>query len=128
MKRLSILLLHAFLGWAMCGAIIGIGFKLTSEFNALIIHAAAVPVVFGLISLVYFRTFRHASALTTASIFLIFTMVMDFFLVALLIQKSFAMFYSVLGTWIPFMFIFLTTYGVGTLMNKRAMNLTHKQP
>jgi hypothetical protein len=38
---------------------------------------------------------------------------MDFFVVALLIQRDFAMFRSVLGTWLPFGMIFLSMFIVG---------------
>jgi hypothetical protein len=119
MKQKSIILLHAFVGWAVCGATIGIAFRFTTEFNALVIHAFAVPIIFGLISLVYFRIFHYTPALKTALIFLIFTMAADFFFAALIIQKSFAMFGSLIGTWIPFALIFLTTFFVGKLVKRR---------
>ena len=118
MKHAFIILLHAFVGWAICGAIIGIGFSLTTEFNTLIIHACAVPVVFGVISWNYFHRFHFTSALMTACIFFMFTMTIDFFLVALLIQKSLVMFSSVIGTWIPLISIFIMTYLVGIFTKK----------
>jgi hypothetical protein len=118
MKHAFIILLHAFVGWAICGAIIGIGFSLTTEANTLIIHACAVPVVFGVIAWNYFHRFHYTSALMTACIFLIFIAGTDFFLVALIIQKSFVMFSSIIGTWIPFASIFLTTYLVGIFTKK----------
>lgn len=118
MKNTFILLLHAFIGWAICAAIIGIGFSLTTESNTLIIHACAVPVIFGVISWIYFRRFYYTSALMTACIFLIVTAGTDCFVVALIIQKSFVMFRSILGTWIPFISIFLTTYIVGRFSKK----------
>ena len=40
---------------------------------------------------------------------------MPFFVVALLINRSFEMFASLLGTWIPFALIFLSTYLTGLL-------------
>jgi hypothetical protein len=43
---------------------------------------------------------------------------MDLFIVALLIEKSFAMFKSILGTWLPFTLIFLATYFTGRLTMK----------
>jgi hypothetical protein len=51
----------------------------------------------------------------TAALFLALVVFMDFFVVALLIEKSFDMFLSPLGTWIPFALIFLSTYFVGRL-------------
>ena len=45
-KKALIILAHAFVGWALCGAIMGIGMSLTSELNAQIIHAVGAPIVF----------------------------------------------------------------------------------
>lgn len=112
-QRAFIIILHSFIGWALCAAIIGIGFQLTTEQNTLIIHALGVPVVFGLLSWNYFKRFSYTSPLKTAIIFLGFVAFMDFFLVAMVIQRSFLMFLSLLGTWIPFFLIFATTYFVG---------------
>jgi hypothetical protein len=48
---------------------------------------------------------------------------MDFFLVAMVINRSFEMFTSPLGTWIPFVLIFASTYltGLLTLNMKRGI-------
>jgi hypothetical protein len=104
----------AFAGWAGCTAIIGIGLSVTSLQNALIIHAIGAPIIFASISLLYFGKFGFTTALVTALTFTAFVMAMDFFIVALLIQGSLVMFSSVLGTWIPFALIFLSTYLTGT--------------
>jgi hypothetical protein len=50
LKGLFIILVFAFIGWALCGATMGIGMAFTSEGNALIIHAAAAPIIFGTLS------------------------------------------------------------------------------
>jgi hypothetical protein len=42
-----------------------------------------------------------------------FVIIVDFFIVALLINKSLDMFASLLGTWIPFVLIFTSTYLTG---------------
>jgi hypothetical protein len=39
--KTSILLVHAFVGWLLCAATMGIGMALTTMQNALIIHAIA---------------------------------------------------------------------------------------
>ncbi len=49
-------------------------------------------------------------------------MVVDFFVVALLINKSLAMFASPLGTWIPFALIFTSTLVTGTLLSQRKLS------
>jgi hypothetical protein len=38
-KKMIVILLHAFVGWALCGAIMGIGMAVTSIETTLIIHA-----------------------------------------------------------------------------------------
>jgi hypothetical protein len=112
-KKTIIILAHAFIGWMLCAATMGIGMSLTSLNNALIIHAIAAPVFFAGISLVYFRKFNYTAPLQTAIIFIAFVIAMDFFLVAMVINRSFEMFTSLLGTWIPFALIFISTYLTG---------------
>lgn len=119
-NKISIVLAHALVGWALCGAIIGIGFGVTSVENTLIIHAIGVPIIFAAISWVYFKWFHYTTPWQTALIFLGFAFLMDFFVVAMLVQKSFEMFTSILGTWIPFALIFSSTYVVGVYLNKQA--------
>lgn len=46
-SEMLILLAHAAVGWALCFATIGIGMAVTTDRNALIVHAIAAPVYFG---------------------------------------------------------------------------------
>ncbi len=119
MKKAWIILAHALVGWALCFATMGIGMATTSLNNALIIHAVAAPIVFGVVALVYYSRFNYTSPLLTALIFVGFVVTADFFVVALLINRSLEMFTSLLGTWIPFGLIFLSTYLVGILRKLR---------
>ena len=112
-RKVFIVLVHAFIGWALCFATIGIGMAVTSLQNALIAHAIGAPIFFVIVSLVYFRKFNFTTPLQTATIFIAFVIGMDFFIVAMLINKSFEMFTSLLGTWIPFALIFSSTYLTG---------------
>jgi hypothetical protein len=118
-KKIIIVLAHAFVGWMLCAATMGIGMSLTSLNNALIIHAIAAPIFFAGISLVYFRKFNYTTPLQTAFIFIGFVVAMDFFVVAMLINRSFEMFTSLLGTWIPFALIFTSTYLTGLFVIQR---------
>ena len=118
MNKIFIILVHAFIGWILCAGVIGIGFQITSEQNTLIIHAFAVPIIFGIISWFYFKKFHHVSPLQMGFICLAFVLFMDFFVVAMVIQKDFAMFNSMLGTWIPFLLIFFSTYLVGKKISR----------
>ena len=114
--KVVILIVHAFLGWALCAATMGIGMALTSLQTALIIHAIGAPIFFAVISIVYFNRFHFTSPIQTALVFVGFVMLVYFFLVALLINKSLAMFGSLLGTWIPFALIFGSTLVTGTIV------------
>ena len=114
--RIAILIAHAFIGWALCAATMGIGMALTSLQTALIIHALGAPIFFAVISLVYFNRFHFTSPIQTALVFVGFVIVVDFVVVALLINKSLVMFGSLLGTWIPFALIFGSTLVTGTIV------------
>ena len=118
-KKIMIVLAHAFVGWMLCAATMGIGMSLTSLNNALIIHAIAAPIFFAGISLFYFRKFNYTAPLQTAFIFIAFVVAMDFFVVAMLINRSFEMFTSLLGTWFPFALIFMSTYLTGLFVTRK---------
>ncbi|MGD8406449.1 MAG: hypothetical protein PVJ21_22520 [Anaerolineales bacterium] len=122
-QKVFIILVHAFIGWALCFATIGTGMAVTSLENALIAHAIGAPIFFGIVSLIYYRKFNFTTPLQTATIFIAFVIGMDFFIVAMLINKSFEMFTSLLGTWIPFALIFISTYLTGNVIVQRASNI-----
>jgi len=117
-QKAVVILVHAFVGWMLCAATMGIGMAVTSLETTLILHAIGAPIFFMLVSLVYFKKFNYTSPLQTAAIFVAFVIAMDFFIVAMLINRSFEMFTSLLGTWIPFILIFTSTYLTGFLTVK----------
>jgi hypothetical protein len=110
-----IIVLHALIGWLFCGALIGVGSQFMSLQATLIVHAIGAPLGFALISWFYFKNFFFTSPLLTAFLFLGSVVTLDVFVVALLIEKSFSMFTSPLGTWLPFSLIFCATYLSGEL-------------
>ena len=116
--RIVVILIHALIGWVLCGAIMWIGMAVTSMDNTLIMHAIGAPVVFWAIASVYFRAFSYTTPLQTALVFVSIVIFMDFFVVALLINRSMEMFASLLGTWIPFALIFASTYLTGVYVNE----------
>jgi phosphatidylserine synthase len=118
-KELVIVLVFGLIGWALCGAKMGIGMAVTTEENALIIHAIGALIIFAVLSFIYFTKFNYTTPLQTAAIFVGFVIAVDFFVVALLIMNSFEMFTSPLGTWIPFALIFMATYLTGRYAQKR---------
>jgi hypothetical protein len=117
-RKATTVLVHAFVGWALCTATMVIGMATMSIENALIAHAIGAPIFFAAVSLIYFRRFNYTTPLQTALIFVGFVIVVDFFLVALVINRSMEMFASLLGTWIPFALIFTSTYLTGLVTAK----------
>jgi hypothetical protein len=115
MKRVAIIIGHAAVGWALCGAVIWIGKAIATMETALIAHAMAVPCIFAGVTWGYFKRFAYTSPLQTAGVFLAVVVCLDFFLVALLMERNLAMFRSVIGTWVPFGLIFASTYVTGIL-------------
>ncbi len=97
-----------------------IGTAVTSGFIYLIIHASASPIIFAVVSSYYFKKYDLTTPLETAALFVAFVALLDFVLVALLLNKSLAMFGNVLETWIPFVLIFMSTYYTGRNLEKKA--------
>jgi hypothetical protein len=92
MRKFAVFLLHALVGWALCGAVMLVGMRLLSLQNALLLHLFAAPLIFALLSLSYHKKEPSARPLLVAAGFTVIVMAMDFFLVAMVIQKSFSMF------------------------------------
>ena len=123
-QKIAIILAHAFISWMLCAATMGIGMSVTSLDNTLIAHAIGAPIFFAIVSLVYFRKFNYTTPMQTATIFIAFVIAMDFFVVAMLINRSFEMFTSLLGTWIPFALIFTSTYLTGLFASRSSRSNT----
>ncbi len=123
-NRLVWIIALALVGWALCFATIGIGMAVTTANKALIAHAIAAPLFFTGLSWLFFRRFPDAAPLATAIEFIAIVMAMDFFVVALLILHSLAMFGSLLGTWIPFALIWAATYLTGLWLARRPRLVT----
>jgi hypothetical protein len=116
-----IILMFGLIGWALCGAIMFIGMALTPNMQlVLIIHAVGAPLIFGLLTWIYTARFGYTKPWITAVTFLLIVVLMDFFVVSLLINRNFDMFTSFLGTWLPFLLIFSSTYLVARLTQKTA--------
>ena len=113
LQQMGVLLAHGFVGWALCGAVMGISLAITSEKRAIVLHALAAPVIFGLLSWSYFTWFGYTDPVVTAAVFVSLVIAMDFFVVAALILGNYEMFRSFAGTWLPFILIAVATLVVG---------------
>ncbi len=118
-RQIITLLAHAFVSWALCTAAMMIPMAVISVDVALVIHAIGAPIFAGTVSWNYYRRFGYTTPFQTATTFVGFVIVVDFFLVALVIERSFEMFASPLGTWIPFALIFTSAYLMGRWVEGR---------
>jgi len=115
MKKLWVVLVYPFIGWILCAVTMKMAMHMTSEDNALIIHAIAATIYFFVISILYFRRAEPLEPIPTAVTFTLVVALLDVLIVASLIERSYEMFNNALGTWIPFVMIFVATLFTGVL-------------
>jgi hypothetical protein len=120
LKAALLVLAFAAVGWALCGATLAVARALISLRVALWIHLAAAPAIFAVLSWVYFRQWGLTTPLQTAAAFTLIVVLLDAAIVAQFIERSYAMFFSILGTWLPFVLIFLATWASGQLAGRPA--------
>jgi len=110
-----ILLVPAFVGWALVGLLTRLGASLTSVSYAPITHALVAPAVFSFLTIVYYKKFKTTlSPLRAAIVSTCFVIGLDLFLVTLMSRDSIvAIFENAVGMWLPFYLIFFSTYLVG---------------
>lgn len=89
-----------------------------TERDTLILHAMVAPIALAGLSWFYFTRFAHTRPLATALLFLAIVVALDVFVVALLIERSVAMFASALGTWAPLLLIFTSTWATGIFIDR----------
>lgn len=119
MSRNASLVGHAVVGWAICGGTIALGRQLLSMTSTLIVHAVVAPVVFALLSAHFFQRYPDTAPLRTSLALVGIVMGLDGFVVAPLVEHSYEMFTSPLGTWIPFASIWLASFIVGEASRQR---------
>ncbi|MFW9849669.1 MAG: hypothetical protein ACFFF4_11030 [Candidatus Thorarchaeota archaeon] len=122
-KESVILLIHAIVIYFVCFAVMGISMALVNLWSmpidvALIAHAVAAPFVSAIFSYIYYKKFNFTSPLITALTIVATVIFLDFFLTATIILQDYAMFYSPIGTWIPFILIFTGALLVGIYTNR----------
>lgn len=118
-KKTLIVLAHAFVGWLLCDLTMVVGMAVTSLDVALVAHLIGAPIYFTAVSWHYFTRYGFTTPLQTAATFISFVVLVDFLLVAMVIEGSFEMFTSPIGTWIPFLLIVTSTYVTGLAVRGR---------
>jgi hypothetical protein len=99
--------------WSVCGATMAIGRKVWGLEVTLRIHLAVAPVVAFLVATVHSLLVPEFDPMLRAAVMTGVVIVLDAVLVAPLFERSYAMFHSLIGTWIPFVFIFLASWAAG---------------
>jgi hypothetical protein len=83
---------------------------------AIAVHAIAAPLIFVAIARSYFGARGAREPLPVAVAFTAIVGGLDAAIVAGLIQRSFALFASVWGTWLPLALIFATSWATGAII------------
>jgi hypothetical protein len=109
-RGFAVLLAYSVLGWAYCGLLIAIGRRVLPMDQVLLLHAVGAPFGFALLAFDYSRRFAFTGPLTTAAAFATVVFLLDVLVVAPLFERSFAMFASLIGMWIPLASIFAVSW------------------
>jgi hypothetical protein len=107
------LILFGAIGWVICVAIYLAGETFFRADQSALIHFILTPFVFMGLSIVYFRYINLTRPIITALAITLIFIILDFFIVALFIEKSLYLFSNIMRTWLPFIFIFLTVFLTG---------------
>ncbi|MFW9787275.1 MAG: hypothetical protein ACFFE2_09180 [Candidatus Thorarchaeota archaeon] len=118
-KEALTLLVHAIIIYFVCFAVMGISMATLEDIDsALVVHAAAAPFVSAIFSYIYYKKFNYSSPIITALVIVATVILLDFVLTATIILQDYSMFYSPIGTWIPFALIFIAALIVGMYLNR----------
>lgn len=119
--RTLVIMLFGVIGWAASGTVFYVGERIFKTYLAVMIHFLLAPAIFAILSYFYFKYFNLTSPLKTALVVTSIVIVLDFFVVALMIEKNLEMFTNVMGTWMPFVFIFMTVFTTGLHFNDKTL-------
>lgn len=103
-------------GWVLCAAVMGGLMAVAPLWLALTLHAIAAPAIFAALSVFYFRAPGARQPMETALAFTALVAVLDAVVVAGLVMRSFDMFMSVAGTWLPLALILFATWATGSIL------------
>jgi hypothetical protein len=110
------LILLALVLWAACGSVIAIGRRIWTIETTLIVHLFAAPAIAFLVAGAHKLLAPDFDIVVRAAAITGLIVALDALVVAPLFERSYAMFRSALGTWIPFAAIFLACWAAGALV------------
>ncbi len=107
------LILLALVVWAACGGVIAVGRRVSSMQTTLIVHLFAAAAFAFAAGVAHRLLAPNFDAVTRAAAMTSLIVALDALVVAPLFERSYAMFRSLLGTWIPFVAIFVARWAAG---------------
>ncbi|MBR9997586.1 MAG: hypothetical protein KFF73_01385 [Cyclobacteriaceae bacterium] len=110
------------IGWVLSGLIFYFARMFLGNYLAVLVHFVFSPLAFIGLSYLYFRYINITSSLITAAFVTGIVIGLDFFVIGLLIEKNFRIFTSIMGTWLPFLLIFLSVFLTGLNFNDRSLS------
>jgi hypothetical protein len=110
----------AVVSWAACGLVFAVARVLFGVSAALAIHLLAAPVIGAWVTLVLWNHPRHPGVAGTAATLAGTAALLDAVFVAPFLERSFAMFASPAGTWIPLALILAASAATGALLSRPA--------
>jgi hypothetical protein len=110
-----LVVIAAIIIWMLCGAVMGFGRRLIGLDATLRLHLIMAPVFSFCVTLVLSRLAPAPDSLLRAIVITAVVIVLDATIVAPFMEKSYAMFRSLIGTWIPFVLIFLGSLAAGLI-------------
>jgi hypothetical protein len=106
----------ALLLWVACGTVMAVGRRLWGLDAALKVHLAAAPITAFLVAAAHVLIAPGFGSLLRAMAITALVVVLDALIVAPILEHSYAMFRSVIGTWLPFALIFFASLAAGLLL------------
>jgi len=105
----------ALLVWGACGAVVYAGRKLWSLETTLRVHLVAAP-IFAFLAAAFHAALAPAfDPLQRAAVLVGIIVALDAFVIAPFAERSWAMFRSVMGTWLPFLAMLASAWLAGLL-------------
>lgn len=119
MRKWAVLLGLAVAVWAFCGAIMFAGRAVTTLEATLILHLIGAPLGAAVAAWAFQRLSGELHPPVVAAGFVAVALALDLVLVAPVFERSFEMFASVIGLWLPQALIFLAAWWAGLAAARR---------
>jgi hypothetical protein len=103
--------------WGGCGAVMALGRRFWTLETALRVHLIAAPIIAFLLSAFHAWLAPEFGSLLRATLMTGLAVILDALVVAPVFERSYAMFRSAIGTWLPFAAIFLASLAAGILVH-----------